>query len=278
MRTMQRRINSRRVKKVGGAMIVVALMSAAGVAGAAWGGFRARGGGWSDASLNCGGGMTRLAHVLSADSSVFPGDPSPHIEVVFTVDPDGFLLEEIETGTHTGTHLDAPGHFINGGRTVDELDAEEFVWPAYVIDVRDRMAAEGPDFQLSVDDVRAVERRQGRVPRNAMVIIQTGFGEFFGTEAYLANAPGFAGETVQWLFDRRRIGGVGSDTFGPDATIDELFDATYTALLNDGVALPGLNNVDSLAPNGDLIIAPAVPLIDGSGFQVEPLACHKRQR
>ncbi len=239
-------------------------------------GFRESGGG--GASLNCPGGMTRLGHVFDESASVFPGDPAPSIDIVATVEDDGFLVEQVDTGTHTGTHLDAPGHFILGGRTVDELDATEFVWPAYVIDVRDRIAAEDDDgFQLTIQDVREYERRHGRIRRGSMVIIQTGFDAFFGTDAFLGDAPGFAGAAVQWMVDHRGIDGVGSDTFGPDATSDALFDATYTILLNDGVALPGLNRVDSLATKGDLIIAPAIALADGSGYQVDPLACHGRR-
>ncbi len=271
---------SRRTPRRFGLRTVVTLvigfsLLSAGGAVAASNAFRVSGGGGhSDAVLQCGGGMSRLGHVFDENASIFPGDPAPEITIEFTVADDGFLLETVTTGTHTGTHFDAPGHFIEGGRTVDQLDATEFVWPAYVVDVRDRMAQEGPDFLLSVDDIKRYERQEGRIRPGSLVIIQTGFDGLFGTDAYLENAPGFSGDAVQWLFDARRIGGLGSDTFGPDATIDENFDATYTALLNDGVALPGLNNLDSLNRNGDIIIASAVPLRDGSGYQIDPLACH----
>lgn len=266
-------------KKVGAVMIVTGMISAAGVAGATWGGFRERGGGWSDAKLFCGGGMSNLGHVFSEDVSVFPGDPQPVIEIVADIDPEGYVVEEITTGVHTGTHLDAPLHFIGDEvRSIDEYAAEEFVWPAYVIDVRDRMATEGPDFQLSVRDIRAVERSQGRIPDGAMVIIQTGFDAYFGTPAYEDDFPGFSGDAVQWMFDERGIDGVGSDTFGPDAWSDETYGATYTALANDGLALPGLANVDSLHANGDLIIAPPVRLENGSAFMVNPIACHRTDR
>ncbi|MEZ5408364.1 MAG: cyclase family protein [Acidimicrobiales bacterium] len=266
--------------------VVAALAATAVVAGAAGAagarfGFEVRGsgGGGAGAVLRCNGGMTRLSHVLFEGASVFPGDPIPTVEIVNAIDPDGFKLELVTTGTHTGTHLDAPGHFHDGGRTVDQLEAEDLVWPAYVIDVRNRIAADGPDdFQLTVDDVRRVERRQGRIPNGALVIIRTGFDTAFGTPAYDEPAPGFAGETVQWLFDERHIGGVGSDTYGPDATSDEDFSATDTALGNDGIAMPGLNNLGSLNPTGDIVIAGVVPLKDGSGYQIDPLACHSRKR
>jgi kynurenine formamidase len=86
--------------------------------------------------------------------------------------------------------------------------------------------------------------------------------------------PGFSGAAVQWLFDRRDIDGVGSDAYGPDAATDDLFDATYTTLLNDGVALVAIANLDSVSVNKDVIIASGVALTDGSGFSTDPIACH----
>lgn len=266
-------------RKLTAAAAAIAVLGAAGVAGATIG-VHIKGGGHPGgrAELSCPGGMSRLGQVFSESASVFPGDPAPQIEIVATVEENGFLVEQVTTGVHTGTHLDAPGHFILGGRTVDELAAEEFVWPAYVIDVRQRMAdpATADDFQLTIDDIRDVERSQGRIPEGAMVIIQTGFEEFYGTDAYFGDAPGFSGDAVQWMVDRRGIGGVGSDTFGPDASSDFDFAATYTILDNDRVALPGLANLDSLHPNGDIIFAPTLALEDGSGFMTDPLACHRR--
>lgn len=257
-----------------GSLALVGLTVAAGTAVAVGGGVTIRGGDGGGAALTCPRGMARLGHVFDENASVFPGDPAPSITIVANIPANGFLVEEVKTGTHTGTHIDAPGHFIEGARTVDDLRAEEFVWPAYVIDVRDRMAATPDDgFQLSVADIRAYEQANGRIKKGSMVIIRTGFDAFFGTPAYLGSAPGFSGDAVNWMVANRQIGGVGSDTFGPDATSDANFEATYNILAADKVALPGLNNLQALQVKGDVIIASAVALKDGSGYQTDPLAC-----
>jgi kynurenine formamidase len=239
-----------------------------------WGGISFRGGDGGGAALQCPRGMARLGHIFDQNASVFPGDPAPQVEIVATIEANGFLVEEVTTGTHTSTHIDAPGHFIAGARTIDDLRAEEFVWPTYVIDVRDRIAAPGPDdFQLSISDIRAYEQQNGRIAKGSMVIIRTGFETKFRTPAYADPAPGFSGDAVNWLVANRQIGGVGSDTFGPDATSDAAFAATYNILAADKIALPGLTNLAQLQVKGDLIMAPAVALRDGSGYQVDPLAC-----
>ena len=265
-------MKTRTITAIGAA---VGVLSVAGIAFASTA-VQVDGGRGSGARLQCPGGMSRLGHEFNEDASVFPGDPAPHIELAATIPANGFQVELVQTGTHIGTHLDAPGHFIDGGRTVDDLDASEFVWPAYVVDVRDRMAdeTEADDFQLTIADIQAYEKENGRIPKNALVIIRTGFDAFYGTNAFEGDTPGFAGDTVQWMVDNRRIGGLGSDTFGPDATSDLDFAATFTILDNDRIALPGLNNLDSLAINGDIVMAPTVALSDGSGYQTDPLACH----
>ncbi len=244
-------------------------------------GFMADGANDSGAALTCPGGVSRLGHVLNENASIFPGDPETNIEIVATVAADGYLVEAVGVGSHTGTHLDAPGHFIDGGRTVDELGADEMVWPVYVIDVTERMAAAAAagrpiDFQLKVKDVKAALAAQGvtgRLEENSIVVLVTGFEDKFGTEAYHDPIPGFSGAAVQYLFDQGATA-LGTDNFGPDASSDELFDATYTALLNDGVVIPDLNNVAGNLQTGDLMIASPVALENGSAFLVDPLACH----
>ncbi|MFN0027998.1 MAG: cyclase family protein [Acidimicrobiales bacterium] len=254
--------------------MAIALTAATVVAAEAGVSFRG-GSGDGAAQLSCPGGMSRLGHVLNAGASIFDGDPPTSVTIWNTIDPDGYLVESVTAGTHTGTHLDSPGHFIDGGRTVDQLAAEEFVWPAYVVDVRDRMAHPSPDsFQVSAADLRRYERANGRIPAGALVILRTGFDELFGTDAYFGDAPGFSGAAVQWMVENRGVAAVGSDTFGPDATSDSDYLATYTILANDGVALPGLDNLASLSITGDLVMASAVALENGSGYQVDPLACH----
>ncbi len=241
-------------------------------------GVRFNGGDGGNARLECPRGMARLGHVFDQNASVFPGDPAPSVHLVADIPTNGFQVEEVQTGTHTGTHIDAPGHFIEGARTIDDLAATEFVWPAYVVDVRPRMAATEDDgFQLTSEDIRAYERQNGKIAKGSMVIIRTGFDQLFRTPAFLEAAPGFSGDAVNWMVENRQIGGVGSDTFGPDATSDADFSATYNILAANKVALPGLNNLAALQTKGDLIIATAVALRDGSGYQTDPLACLGRE-
>ncbi len=294
-------------KKLMGGCLAAGAITAAGVVGASVSGpIEISGSGDGAASLSCPGGMTRLGHPFDENMSIFPGDPAVHVRNLYTVAVDFFKVEDIDMGAHAGTHIDVPAHFIDeddpefSGRTLDELEADEFVWPAYKIDVV------GETFTgnfVEVADILAYEGATGTtILPGSLVILQTGAeaffgldgsGDEFGTEKYKdkvtkekfvlsANTDdlfdfenaGFSGAAVQWLFDNRGIAGVGSDAYGPDAFGDDLFDATYTTLANDGVALVALANLDTVSVDGDVIMAPAVNLTNGSGFPVDPLACH----
>ncbi len=284
---------TKRSRKVVAAALTIAIVGSAGAVGATMA-FKVKSNGPGKAELSCSGGISSLAHVLNEQSSYFPGDPETVINrLKYDLDyneydesepPLGdnfsYRIEELTTATHTGTHLDAPAHFIeSGARSVDQLEASEMVWPAYIIDVRDSMTGTEEDgFQLGIDDIKAYEKKNGKIQRGSLVIIQTGLAEAFGTDGYFADAPGFSGEAVQWMIDARKIEAIGSDSFGPDATSDPDFSATYTILANDGVAIPGLTNLDSMTVRGDIVIAAPVPLENGSAFQVNPLACHGSSR
>lgn len=118
-------------RKLVGTGVALAAFSLAGVAGAGVGVKISGGGGSSrQASLSCPGGMTRLGHVFDENGSIFEGDPVTEIEQVTSIAVEGYLVERVTTGSHNGTHLDAPGHFFSrmAGR-IDELQAQEFVWP-----------------------------------------------------------------------------------------------------------------------------------------------------
>ena len=126
--------------------------------------------------------------------------------------------------------------------------------PLAVLDLRRRIAKQGGDFLLGIEDLRAFERRSGRIPVRGCVVLYTGFSSFYGTQRYFDPAPGLSAEATAWLFDHRGVQAIGSDTFGPDATSDEDFGATSTALAKGGITLenagPGLAR---MRPHGDWI-------------------------
>ena len=197
---------------------------------------------------------------------LYPGDPEFTWEVATDTrtpqhDDGGYLLERITSlGTHTASHISAPVHFIIGGRRMSQLDEDFTLMPLAVIDVRGRIRAGGPDFVVTRRDLQRWERRHGRIPAGGCVLLLTGYARLFyqGTGAdspYVStSAPGFAGEAVDWLFAARSILATGSDTLGPDATIDPTLQATTRTLLHGGITLENVGEqLPRMRPHGDWI-------------------------
>ena len=100
-----------------------------------------------------------LWQTLSPQDPLFPGDPQFTYRIVDTIPEDGYLLEQITSlGTHTGTHISAPAHFHQGAPYLSQLDESWTLMPLVVIDVRERIANDGGDFAISVEDLQHFER------------------------------------------------------------------------------------------------------------------------
>ena len=159
------------------------------------------------------GRVVFLSHVNSPSRTpVFPGDPAFTLRTIFTVPADGYYLQEVREGEHTGTHYTAPCHFHTDGRCADHLAAGDFVLPAVVVDVRSEVAAD-VDYHVSVQDLKAWETANGKIPAGAAVLLCTGCDAFWGPaiapdEPTYYNCgsadgkfrqPGFSKWAVQWL-------------------------------------------------------------------------------
>jgi arylformamidase len=91
---------------------------------------------------------------IAPDMPVWPGDPRPILAAMATLERDGVQVSRLTLGTHTGTHLDAPRHFIAGGRSVDQLDLDALVGPCRVVEVL-------ADGHVSREHLRQCELRPG---------------------------------------------------------------------------------------------------------------------
>lgn len=226
---------------------------------------------------------------LRRDAPSWPGDPAFDYEV-FVDDRGhhgaGFLLEVITTlGSHTASHISAPAHFVEGGATIDELDERFTLTPLVVVDVRDAIAEHGPDFQVEAGHLRAWERRYGRIPKDASVVLLTGASRLWGeaggdASPYIAQAtPGFSGDAVDWLFRARRILATGADALGPDASMDADLAATSATLRHGGITLENIGpRLDEMRSNGDALMINCNRPEGFSGFQCgfTGLTAHRR--
>jgi kynurenine formamidase len=219
--------------------------------------------------------LISLSHVNDpATTTLFPGDPEFTLETIATIPADGFYMQYVRECEHTGTHWGAPGHFQEGGLLADQLDLDDLFLPAVKIDIR-RKAAADADYGVTIADIKDWERRHGRIPKGAAVVLWTGWEAKWGTDAYanldddgVIHQPGFLAETVQWLIDHGRLakqGSIGTDTFGADRGIDDTFGATVALFDKHRISLENLNNLRALPTTGAHVLVGSPIHKAGSG-------------
>ena len=181
-----------------------------------------------------------LTHTFSPKLPVFPAFKPVQIRERFTIARDGFFANEITFDEHTGTHMDAPAHFVANTPTADRLPADRFFAPLAVVSIEAR-AAKDADAMVTVDDLLAWEKAHGRIPRGAFVAMHCGWDARIGDAARFLNkdakgtmhAPGFSEQAARFLVAERDIVGVGVDTLSLDKAEAQKFVA-HLALLGAG--------------------------------------------
>jgi kynurenine formamidase len=196
-----------------------------------------------------------------------------------TIEENGYYMQEWRILEHYGTHVDAPGHFTAGGRLSPELDLSELVLPAVVVDIAARAARE-PDTVVTVEDLRSFERRYGRIPRGAAVLMYSGWGAKVGDpDAYRGvdasgtlHFPGFSPDACEWLLRHRGIRSLGVDTLSIDPGTSTTFDTHLILTGADRYGLENLANLDRIPRYGATIVVGLIPYQDGSGGQARVFA------
>lgn len=191
--------------------------------------------------------------------------------------PQGFWYSSYNySGSeHVGTHLDAPFHFAEGKWTTEQIPLAQTIGPGVVIDVRQSAEAER-DYLLRVGDLQAWEKRFGRIPKGAIVLMHSGWGKYwgdrkryFGTDAagdtQDLHFPGFSKEAAEFLVKQRGVKAVGLDTpsidHGPsrDFIAHQIFGGANVSIFENVAA------VDRLPPKGATIYAIPMKIKGGSG-------------
>jgi kynurenine formamidase len=218
---------------------------------------------------------------------IFASSPGVSVEQISCYDEagPGWYWNTIRLGEHTGTHFDAPVHWISGkdlpDNRCDTIPPARFVGPACVIDVS-REAAADPDFLLTPERILAWEEQHGRIPAGAWVLLRTDWSKRTDSAAFLnvgedgPHSPGFHQSASAFLAHERDVLGVGVETVGTDAGQAGTFDPPFP---NHGImhgagkfGLASLCNLDQLPPTGSIVIAAPLKLVDGSGSPLRVLA------
>jgi kynurenine formamidase len=195
---------------------------------------------------------------------------------------------DISTGEHTGTHFDAPVHWVTGrdGQDVSAVPVSSLIAPTVVLDFSAEAAAD-PDFLLEPAHIKQWESQHGPLPAGGWLLYRTGWDARSGSQRDFLNAnetgphtPGVSIDCARWLAAEAPVIGLGVETVGTDAGAAHSFDPPFpchAALLGAGkYGLTQLQNLAMLPPTGAVLLAGPLPIVGGSGSPTRVLALVER--
>jgi kynurenine formamidase len=195
---------------------------------------------------------------------------------------------DISTGEHTGTHFDAPIHWVTGrdGQDVSQVPLTRLIAPAAVLDFSAQAAADA-DFLLEVDHIKEWESQHGALPEGGWLLYRTGWDTRSHDQDTFLNAnetgphtPGVSVECARWIAQESPAIGFGVETVGTDAGAAHSFDPPFpchsSMLGADKYGLTQLQNLALLPPQGAMIIVSPLPITGGSGSPCRALALVER--
>ncbi|USQ78967.1 cyclase family protein [Ornithinimicrobium faecis] len=191
------------------------------------------------------------------------------------------------TGEHTGTHFDAPNHWVTGKDLADisSVPVGAFVAPAIVLDVTEQVAAD-PNFLIEREHVEAFAAEHGGLPDGGWLLCRTGWSARVTQEEMINNtdtgptSPGLSADCAKWVAEESPLQGIGVETVGTDAGAAHSFDPVFPChsflMGNNKYGLAQLQNLDQLPTTGAVIIASPLKIIGGSGSPARVVALVER--
>ena len=241
--------------------------------------------------VDCSGPLGPDTPILRLPEDFAKNTPKVEIHKISKYDEDGpfFAWNWLKLGEHSGTHFDAPHHWITGkdfedGFT-DTLDVQRLAAPVNVIDCAEESAAD-PDFLLTVAHVKAWEAEHGDINPGEWVVMRTDWDKRAHDEELFLNedsdphedgshSPGPSTDCIDYLLSKGIVGW-GSQCIGTDAGMAGKFSPPYPAhnfLHRDNCfGLASLANLDQLPPKGAILIAAPLKIVKGTGSPIRALA------
>ena len=130
-----------------------------------------------------------LSYQLNNNIPIYPGDPKVEIEITSTKETVGFQVSRIQLGTHSGTHIDLPGHFIKGGLTADKFNLDAFIGDAVVVNL-----PYSTNPNITVEDLAHLSKL-----KNKILIINSGWSAKINSEDFFTSHPQITLDATQYL-------------------------------------------------------------------------------
>ena len=206
-----------------------------------------------------------LTLTISEKIPMFPGSPQPHFIQWDEIKQDGYNLEVLFLSTHTGTHVDAPYHFVKRGKKMHQIDPSRFLCDVVLIKIKSK-----PNHLITKSEIMKFEKKHGAIPRHSSVLFATGWNNMERRDFFGEN-PGLADSAAKYLVSKK-TNLVGIDSPSIDAGSNSKFSAHYILLAGDVVILENLCNLHKIKSTRFKLAALPLKLYGATGSPVRAVA------
>ena len=177
---------------------------------------------------------------VSEKIPTFPGSPQPIFIQWENIKDDGYNLELLFLSSHTGTHLDAPYHFIEKGKKIHEISLKRLIINAILVKIRKR-----GDQPITKTDIQKFEKKHGKIPNESTVIFWTGWQKMIKNDSYFVSNPGLSVTAAKYLISKK-TNLVGIDSPSIDLGKEKRFSVHHLFAKNDVLIVENLANLDKI--------------------------------
>lgn len=207
-----------------------------------------------------------LTLTVSSAIPTFPGSPKPQFISWSTLKDDGYNLELLFLSSHTGTHMDAPFHFVNNGAKVHEIPVGRFLGDGILIKIRKEK-----NQAITRKDLQLFESKNGKIAGGSSVFFYTGWQKFLKKYNYFEENPGLSESAASYLASRG-VNLVGIDSPSIDRGRDRRFSAHKILSKGDVLIVENLVNLDKISKNPFGFAILPLKLSDATGSPVRAVA------
>lgn len=210
-----------------------------------------------------------LTLTISPSTPTFPGSPKTQFILWSTLKDDGYNLELLFLSSHTGTHLDAPYHFVKNGIKIHQISPERLLGNAILIKIK-----KGKNQAITKNDLITFERKNGNIPKHSSIIFHTEWQNYLNRDFYFIDNPGLSQSAANYLVSKE-VNLVGIDSPSIDLGKDKTFSVHKILAKNNILIVENLSNLNKIrSKHFDFIILP-LKLKDASGSPVRALAIQR---
>jgi len=207
-----------------------------------------------------------LTLTISDKIPTFPGSPKPNFIQWENLKDDGYNLELLFLSSHTGTHLDAPYHFIENGLKIHEIGLTRLVREAVLI-----MSKKKANQSITKNDIQKFEKKHGKIPKNSTVVFCTGWQKMLHNDSYFIKNPGLSEAAAKYLVSKK-TNLVGIDSPSIDFKGSQRFSVHHIFSKNNILIVENLTNLEKIKSSEFHFVVLPLKLKGATGSPVRAIA------